>query len=102
MNLGLAIKTVRKKRKIKQTAFAKQVGISQVTVSYIETGRSIPSPQNLKAIARTLNVPIPFLYVLGAASTDVDRARRSVFKEQWPKIQQMAAEIFFEDPENYE
>lgn len=100
MNLGIAIQRVRKHRKIKQQDLAKKIGISQVCMSYIETGKTRPQLANLKKIASVLNVPIPLLYILATKAADVPKHLREKFKAEWPALEKQAAQILFDDPEN--
>ncbi len=97
MNLGSAIKEVRKIRKIKQITLAKKVGISQTALSYIENGHS-PNPSSLKLIAKALKVPLPMLYIMATKSEDIKPALRTGFKKKWLVVQNMAKQIFFEHP----
>ena len=53
---GLAVLTARRKRRLKQAELAAQLGISRVTLSYIERGTTKPRWKTLEAIAVLLDV----------------------------------------------
>jgi len=60
-NIGIKIRTERKKKGLTLAELAKQVGISAITLQRIETGKSSPSVTLLYEIAQTLNKNIfPF------------------------------------------
>ena len=50
MNIGKAIKGLRKEKGIAQNDFAKGCGISQTSISLIENGAKKPSAQTLNRI----------------------------------------------------
>jgi len=53
---GLAVMLARRQRKLKQIELAHQLGISRVTLSYIERGVAHPRWQTIDAIAKLLDV----------------------------------------------
>jgi transcriptional regulator with XRE-family HTH domain len=61
MNIGDNLKKVRKERKIKQTDFAKSLGISQSYLSDLENGRKNISMNTVQRIADKLNVTVGYL-----------------------------------------
>ena len=60
--LGLNIKAERNRRNLPQTEFGVLVGLSQATITAIETGKQIPSAINLYLIAKALGVSIDELF----------------------------------------
>jgi len=56
--LGRGIKAARKLRGMKASTLAVDVGITEQSVSNIETGKAVPSLKTLLDIARHLNVPL--------------------------------------------
>ncbi|WP_051237594.1 helix-turn-helix domain-containing protein [Ottowia thiooxydans] len=56
--IGLLVQQWRKRRRISQMQLAFDAGLSTRHLSFIETGRSRPSPEVLIAIARELEVPL--------------------------------------------
>jgi transcriptional regulator with XRE-family HTH domain len=55
------IKEIRTLRGLNQTELAKKLGIKSSMVSHYETGRYIPSVENLKKIAEILDISIDHL-----------------------------------------
>jgi len=60
--LGLNIKAERNRLNLPQTDFGERVGLSQATITAIETGRQIPSAINLYLIAKALGVTTDELF----------------------------------------
>jgi len=79
MNIGTAIRTVRKEQQISQGILAEMIGLSQSSLSLIESGESIPSPKSLAAICRVLRVSPALLYMLGIEESDVPEERRAIY-----------------------
>ena len=50
------IKKARKALKLNQFAFAKQIGLTQTTVSMIENDKSVITEKNVKLICKTFNI----------------------------------------------
>ena len=61
MNIGNAIKDLRKQKGLKQIDFADMCGLSQSYLSSIEKGRKEPTLSILKQIAKELSSPMPVL-----------------------------------------
>lgn len=53
---GKQIATLRKSRNITQQQLAEDIGVSVVTIAYIETGKQWVRPKTLSAIAKSLKV----------------------------------------------
>ena len=56
ISYGLAVLLARRQRQIKQAELAELIGISRVTLSYIERGHAHPRWKTLDAIAEVLGV----------------------------------------------
>ncbi|MCA8990693.1 MAG: helix-turn-helix transcriptional regulator [Planctomycetaceae bacterium] len=71
-NLGFAIREIRSALGISQTALAESVGLSKVSMSKIETGKTTPRPETLATIAEELDVPetIIRLYAVDVKKAD--------------------------------
>ena len=55
INIGAAIKLVRKRNRLSQTELAKMIGINSETLSCYESGKTTPSMQTLIKIASATN-----------------------------------------------
>lgn len=52
----------RRKRDMSQIELAKKCGITQASISYIESGKKVPSENNAKLIASALGLPVESIY----------------------------------------
>lgn len=57
ITVGAQIRIMRTIRDLKQGEFARQIGISQQLLSYIETNKVAPTPSKMEAIKAALNWP---------------------------------------------
>lgn len=60
-NIGLAIQTMRRFRKITQQEIARRCGMRENKITRIETGRAIPSKNELLGIAKALKTSVKTL-----------------------------------------
>ena len=96
MNIGIAIRNIRKQRipKVNQSEFVKLIGITQTYLSQIETGAKTPHINILEKIAKELNMPLPVIFWLGIQEADVAENKRSHFRFLKPTIDAMINELF--------
>jgi len=66
---GKRVRELRKIRNLTQERLAEFLDIGPANVSYIETGRFSPSPENLVKLAKALNVEIYELYLFNGTKT---------------------------------
>lgn len=59
--MGNRIREARKNAKLTQAELARQVGVTQGTVTQWETGRTAPKLHTMLTLARTLNVSVEYL-----------------------------------------
>lgn len=59
--VGRRIRRIRKRYKFKIKDFCKVLGISRVALSSWETGKSLPTPNNLKKLASMSNSSVVYL-----------------------------------------
>ena len=67
--LGLAIRNVRKARRVTQQQLAKAVGVTTTHVSLLENGQRGASMETLNKIAATLDIPTATLTCLGTKAS---------------------------------
>lgn len=70
MNIGIAIKQLRKEANLTQGDLSSKAGITQTGISQIEYGVRIPHPSTLQSISKALNIPTAVIYI--TAITDAD------------------------------
>lgn len=63
MNIGQTIKILRIGLQIKQRDFAAKLGVSSNYISLLENNKKEPSLSLLRKVAKTLGVPMGFLFI---------------------------------------
>ena len=94
MNLGNAVKELRKKRGLTQGDFCKQIGITQSYLSQVENGNKEPSVDVIKKIAVALSTPVPVLFWFTLTEDDVDESKVEVFKLLKPSVDSLVDAFF--------
>jgi transcriptional regulator with XRE-family HTH domain len=94
MNLGNAIKCIRKQRGFTQQEFASACRISQTYLSQIENNLKEPNLSVLKAIAEKLSIPLPILFFQSITEEDVQPRKRVMFKKIDPLVKKIIDELF--------
>lgn len=94
MNLGKAVKDLRKIRGLTQCNFCEKIGITQSYLSQVENGVKEPSIDVLKKIADALDTPIPVLFWFTLSEEDVDDNKREVFKLLKPSVDSLIDAFF--------
>ncbi|TVX92421.1 helix-turn-helix domain-containing protein [Paenibacillus agilis] len=61
MNIGSAIRTIRKRKKMTIAQICEETGLSQGFMSQVENNKTSPSIATLESIANTLKVPLAYL-----------------------------------------
>jgi len=82
INVGLAIKNIRIKKKISLKEVAARSGISSSMLSQIEKGNANPSLNTIKSVANVLNIP---LFKLFLENTD-QKSEINILKKEDRKI----------------
>lgn len=93
MNIGIAIRSIRRQLGITQYELAEKCSISQTSLSQIENGIKRPSTRTIKKVCEVLEVPESVIYILGMQETDVPDSRKSVYDMLFPSIKSMALQI---------
>jgi transcriptional regulator with XRE-family HTH domain len=94
MEIGNAVKAIRKKRNETQCNFAKQVGITQTYLSQVENGHKKPSMDVIEKIASATDTPLPILFWFGITEDDVESAKLDMFKLLKPAIDGLIDNVF--------
>ena len=85
-DIGHAIKTIRKHRKLTQCDLAKRVGVTQAYLSQIEYGKKKPSLDVLETIAEKLQAPLPVLLWFSCTERDVQFHKLRAYRELKPTL----------------
>jgi transcriptional regulator with XRE-family HTH domain len=100
MNIGPAIKMIRRHLGITQGELSKMTSISQTSLSKIEGGTT-PTEKNLKKICHALEVPPSVIYLLGMEDSDVPANKKKMYKLLFPTIKDLALRIVGPDNQKY-
>ena len=96
MNIGNAIKELRKKQGLSQSDLAKAVQITQAAMSGIENGNR-PNQENLQKLSHALKVPESLIYVMGIEKDDVPEEKKLLYDSLFPVIKSLVMEIAVKD-----
>ena len=77
MDLGNAIKTLRKQKKITQKQLSE---ISTNALCSIETGQSFPSKATISRICSALNIPESYLLLFSITEDDIPEGKRILYR----------------------
>ncbi|MFL5786793.1 MAG: helix-turn-helix domain-containing protein [Flavisolibacter sp.] len=92
MNLGRAIKELRKEQGLSQEELALASSITQAALSQIENGKR-PGSGTLNKISKALKVPVSLIYALGMDKEDVPKGKRVVYDQLFPIVQNLIIQI---------
>ena len=93
MNIGNAIRELRKQKGMSQGELAAQANITQAALSSIETKGVRPNPETLKNICIVLKVPESLIYVMGMEKGDVPVTKQAVYDDLFPQIKQLIYQV---------
>ena len=93
MNIGLAIKSIRKKLSITQYDLADRCDISQTSLSQIETGVKRPSQRTIAKVCTVLDIPESIIYIVAMQEADVPASKKSVYDLVYPSIKSLALQM---------
>ncbi len=75
MNIGQAIVTIRKARKMTQKQLAERCGMSQNAIVSLEKDRSHPPMETIKKLQAVLNVPQSFIMLYAIEDSDIPQEK---------------------------
>lgn len=94
MDLGLAIKSIRKQKGLKQNQFAELCDITPSYLSQIENNNKEPNLSILKIISNKLGTPLPILFFLSLDNDDVKPEKKEAFQMIAPSIKSLVNQFF--------
>lgn len=83
------ITTIRKKKGLSQTDFAKLVGLTQASLSHIESNRKKPNPSTIAKICAALDIPesmFDFLITPAGEFTGASKDRYQLLGDQMKQM----------------
>ena len=93
MNIGNAIRSVRKQLGHTQFQLAEMTGISQTSLSQIEKGIKRPSAKTLKKVCEVMDIPESVIYILAMQDVDVPESKKKIYDMLFPSIKSLAMQI---------
>jgi transcriptional regulator with XRE-family HTH domain len=93
MNVGLAIKSIRKKLSITQYELAEKCELSQTSLSQIETGVKRPSQRTISKVCTVLDIPESIIYIVAMQEADVPPSKKGVYELVYPSIKSLALQM---------
>ncbi len=96
MNIGEAIKRLRKELGMTQKSFAEEFEISQTYLSQIENNKKTPNLNLIESISHKAEIPLPVLLFLAIETNDVKDDKKELFTLLDPTIKKIISDIFFD------
>lgn len=93
MNIGKAIRELRKQQGLSQGELAEKSGITQAALSAIESKGVRPNAENLKGICAALQVSESLVYVMGMEKSDVPQHKQELYDQFFPFIEDLVKRI---------
>ena len=94
MEIGLTIKHFRKLKGIKQKELATKAKISPSYLSQIENNSKDPNLSTIKAISKSLEIPLPVLLFISLGDNDIPKSKREGFNAIYPSIKLYIESLF--------
>lgn len=79
MDLGTAIKTVRKQKGVSQKELASLCGLAINTLCHIERCYTMPSKATMKKISKALNIPSAYILFFSITDEDIAVEQKPLF-----------------------
>ncbi len=89
MDIGIGVAVVRKHKQMSQQELANKSGLTQVTISLIETGKSKPHSNSLDMICEALKTNKHTLILLSYECIDVHDSKWGLYSLLYPAIQEL-------------
>lgn len=86
MKIGTTIRELRRNKNMAQVELAKRTGLSQTSISLIESNEVRPHQSTIKKICKVLQCSEPVLYLLSITEQDVPKQKRVKFNKEWLNI----------------
>lgn len=94
MNIGNAIKELRKEKGLNQRELAAASGLTQTSLSQIESGAKRPNPGTLKKLCDFFGVSETVIYLLATDVSDIPDEKKEMFGTIFPNIKKTLIEMF--------
>ena len=85
MDLGNAIKQLRKHRGLSQKALASLCGLTANAMCSIENNSSFPAKSTFDKICKALDMPSAYIFLFAITDEDIPEAKRLLYKTVYEK-----------------
>lgn len=89
MDLGTAIKTIRKQKKLTQKQLASECEISTHALCNIERGETFPSKNTISKLCKALAIPESYLLLFSLTEDDVPEDKKVLFRTLCEPLKQI-------------
>ena len=79
MNVGDAIKNIRKKKGLTQKELAQRCGLSANAMCAIEKNESIPTRESIDNICKAMDIPTSYLLFFSVTEEEIPIEKRAAF-----------------------
>jgi transcriptional regulator with XRE-family HTH domain len=93
MHPGQGIRSIRRKLNVPQNELARKCGISQTSLSLIETGVKRPGKKTMGKICEVFDIPESIIYIMAMQETDVTPAKADMYRLLYPSMVSLALQI---------
>ena len=80
MNIGEAIKVLRKKKGFSQKEFAEKCQLSVNALCQIELNKTFPQKSNINKFCEVLEIPSSYLLLFSISEEDIPESKRKIFE----------------------
>lgn len=94
MNIGNAIKELRKEKGLSQRDLAEKAGLTQTSLSQIESGVKRPNPSTIKKITDFFGISETVIYILATEITDIPSHNQETYGKLFHTVKKTFLDIF--------
>lgn len=88
MNIGNAIKEIRKVKGVTRKGLSEKAGVSVTALYNIENGLSWPSQETINKLCEALCCPVSYLLLFSVEEADIPMDKRDAFRVLLPLLKQ--------------
>lgn len=93
MDLGNALRNIRRRKNKTQVEVTEKLKISQTYLSQIENNEKEPSAEMLRKICKYYKVPVVIVMWMATEESDVDKSKKQIFNQLGPAITSLVNEV---------
>ena len=98
MHPGQGIRSIRRKLNVPQNELARKCGISQTSLSLIETGVKRPGKKTMEKICETFDIPESIIYIIAMQESDVPASKVGMYRLVYPSMVSLALQMVSAEP----